>query len=299
VFGKVEAIGENVTHVKPGDYVTCTVRRPGESIYDSIGRSDITSEEVYYERGINLLHGYLTEYFVDDAEFIVRIPVGLRHLHVLAEPMSCSAKAIHQAYEAQKRLQVWEPKTAFVMGAGQIGLLATLILRLRGLQVYTFARGPVPNLKAEIVDGMEATYVSTREQSIDDVIQESGKPDIIFDATGNSSVSFGAMEHLNLNGVLIWTSITGGKELHQTPADKLNLEWVLGNKMLIGSVNANFRHFEMGIADLALGEMTYPGVLEKILTNPVEGLEQYGEMMRLLVDDPEALKVFVNVAEDN
>ena len=93
-FGVVEEIGPNVRRVKVGDYVTCTVRRPGSSIYDRIGRSDITSEEEYYERGINLRHGYLTEYFADDEEFIVRIPVGLRHLHVLAEPMSCAAKPV-------------------------------------------------------------------------------------------------------------------------------------------------------------------------------------------------------------
>jgi hypothetical protein len=53
----------------------------------------------------------------------------------------------------------------------------------------------------------------------------------------------------------------------------------------------------MGIADMALGEMTYPGVIEKILTHPVEGLENYREMMRLLVEDHSALKVFVKVAE--
>jgi hypothetical protein len=53
----------------------------------------------------------------------------------------------------------------------------------------------------------------------------------------------------------------------------------------------------MGIADLALGEMTYPGVIEKILTHPVDGLDNYREMMRLLVEDQTALKVFMNVAE--
>ena len=140
-FGVVEAVGPNVTHVKPGDYVTATVRRPGGSIYDQIGTSDMTSEEMYYERGINLLHGFLTEYYVDDAEFIVKMPVGLKHLHVLAEPMSCAAKAVQQAFEVQRRLHVWRPKMAYVMGAGQIGLLSTLVLRLRGLEVYTLARG--------------------------------------------------------------------------------------------------------------------------------------------------------------
>ena len=104
------------------------------------------------------------------------------------------------------------------------------------------------------------------------------------------------MEIIGHNGVVVWTSITGSQRSIEIPADKVNLNWVLGNKLLVGSVNANFRHFEMGIADLALGEMTYPGVIERILTNPVDGLENYHEMMRLLMEE-QALKVFVNVAE--
>ncbi len=141
-FGKVLEVGPNVRAVKVGDYVTATVRRPGGSIYDSIGHYDMTSEEVYYERGINLLHGYLTEQFVDSEQYIVRVPPGLKHLHVLMEPMSCAAKAIQQAYECQRRMKVWSPKRAFVLGAGQIGLLATLSLKLRGLEVFTLARAP-------------------------------------------------------------------------------------------------------------------------------------------------------------
>src|SRR5580692_3990024 len=241
-FGRVEQVGSAVTHVKPGDYVTCTVRRPGNSIFDRIGRSDITSEETYYERGINLLHGFLTEYYVDDCQFVVRIPIGLKHLHVLAEPMSCAAKAIQQAYEAQRRLQVWEPKLAFVTGAGQIGLLATLILRLRGLEVYTFARGAAPCLKSEIASGMGANYVSTKQKSIKEIAAEVGKPDLIIEATGSSAMAFAAMEVLGHNGVEVWTSITGGQRSLELPADKINLSWVLGNKLLVGSVNANFRH---------------------------------------------------------
>jgi threonine dehydrogenase-like Zn-dependent dehydrogenase len=297
-FGVVTEIGENVRKVSVGDYVTCTVRRPGGSIYDRIGRSDITSEEEYYERGINLLHGYLTEYFVDDEEFIVQMPVGLKNLHVLAEPMSCAAKAVEQLFEAQKRLQVWEPKIAYVTGSGQIGLLATLILRLRGLQVYTLARSPKENnVKAEIAEGYGATYVSTSEKSLQEIAAEVGKADIIVEATGSSAVAFECMEVLGHNGAIVWTSITGGERKVEVPSDALNLNWVLGNKLLLGSVNANFRHFESGIADLALGEVTYPGVTEKILTHPVDGLENYAEMMRLLVEVKEALKVWVNVAE--
>ncbi len=296
-FGIVEEVGSAVKKVKPGDYVTCTVRRPGGSIFDKIGRSDITSEEQYYERGINLRHGYLTEYFVDDEEFIVRMPVGLKHLHVLAEPMSCAAKAVEQAMLAQQRLQVWEPRTAWVTGSGQIGLLATLILRLRGIETFTLARGKKPNLKAEIAEGMGSHYISTSETSLKELTDQHGKPDLIIEATGNSAIAFECMEMLGHNGCIVWTSITGGERKVDVPSDSVNLNWVLGNKLLVGSVNANFRHFEAGISDLALGEVTYPGVLEKILTNPVDGLEGYGEMMRLLVEDRDALKVYVNVAD--
>ncbi len=273
------------------------MRRPGGSIYDQIGTSDMTSEETYYERGINLLHGFLTEHYVDDAEFIVKMPRGLDHLHVLVEPMSCATKAVQQAYEVQRRLHVWRPKIAYVMGAGQIGLLSTLALRLRGLEVYTLARSEPPQLKAELVEAMGAHYISTARTSQAELARNVGKADLIIDATGSSAVAFESMQVLGHNGVLVWTSVTGGRQHVEVPSDKVNLDWVLGNKLLLGSVNANREHFEMGIKDLALGEMMYPGVIQRILTTPIRGLDNYAQMMRALVDDNAALKVFVEVAE--
>jgi threonine dehydrogenase-like Zn-dependent dehydrogenase len=214
------------------------------------------------------------------------------------EPMSCAAKAVYQAYEAQRRMRVWRPEVAYVLGAGQIGLLTTLVLRLKGMQVYTLARGAAPNLKSEITKGFEAHYVSTKTTSMQELAKQTGKPDLIVDATGNSQLAFDAMSVIGHNGVVVWTSITGGSRSIQVPSDNINIQWVLGNKLLVGSVNANREHFEMGIRDLALGEMMYPGVAQKILTSPVAGLDNYQEMMRLLVEDDEALKVFVNVADE-
>src|SRR5437867_8116656 len=137
-FGQVEAVGPHVAELRPGDYVVATVRRPGSSIYDLIGTNDMTTDDIYFERGINLRHGYMSQYYVDDAEFIVKIPQGLKEVGVLLEPTTVVEKGIAQAYEIQRRLRVWKPKRAAVMGAGTIGLLATLVLRLKGLQVMTF-----------------------------------------------------------------------------------------------------------------------------------------------------------------
>src|SRR5882724_11893077 len=157
-FGQVEAVGPNVTEVKPGDYVVATVRRPGSSIYDLIGTNDMTTDNTYFERGINLRHGYMSEYYVDDAEFIVKIPQGLKEVGVLLEPTTIVEKGIAQAYEIQRRLRVWKPKRAAVMGAGTIGLLATLVLRLKGLQVTTFGKTPKPYLNSDLIAAIESEF---------------------------------------------------------------------------------------------------------------------------------------------
>jgi len=287
-------VGDAVRTLKPGDYVSCTVRRPGGSLFDAIGRNDVTSDEVYYERGINLCHGYMTEAFIDDAEYMVKVPKELRRLGVLSEPASVCAKAIEQAYLAQQRLQVWEPRRAFVLGAGQIGLLATMMLKLRGLEVYTLALRPGPHLKSEIAEAYGATYVSTKQTPLADLAAQVGKPDLIIEATGNAELCFRAMEVLAHNGALVWTSITGGTKDVTVDGAKINLEWVLGNKLLVGSVNGNRKHFEQGIAALSLGEHTYPGVTQRFLTNRVAGLDEFGEIMPML-EDKEALKVYVDV----
>ncbi|MDB5390056.1 MAG: theronine dehydrogenase-like Zn-dependent dehydrogenase [Planctomycetaceae bacterium] len=296
-FGRVVDVGSKVTEFQKGDLVSCTVRRPGKSLFDSIGRNDITSQDEYYERGINLCHGYLTEYFVDDAEYMVKVPPTLKHIGVLSEPASVCAKAIEQAYLAQTRLQVWNPKRAFVLGAGQIGLLATMMLRLKGLDVFTIARAPGPHRKSQIAEAYGATYISTQEQSMQELARKVGAPDLIFEATGSSQIAFQAMEVLGNNGVLIWTSVTGGQEQVLVPGDSINLKWVLGNKLLVASVNGNRKHFETGIKDLAHGEAQFPGVTEQILTHPLAGLDRFEEMMHLLVHEKNALKVFVNVSE--
>lgn len=296
-FGVVEEVGENVTSFQKGDFVTATVRRPGNSIFDLIGTNDMTSDDTYYERGICNLHGFLTEYMVEDEEYVVRVPDGITNLHCLMEPMSVVAKAIWQMDEVQRRLKVWKPKVAFVMGAGQIGLLATLFLRLRGCEVYTIARTEGPNIKSEICEGYGATYVSTRQQSVEDLIEKVGRPDVVIEATGSSHVAFKSLEYVGKNGCVVWTSLTIVDQMIEIPADRINQEFVLGNKVLVGSVNGNRTHFELGIEYLALGEATYPGITEKILTNPVQGFANHEELIRLLVEDKSALKVYLDIAD--
>jgi threonine dehydrogenase-like Zn-dependent dehydrogenase len=294
-FGRVLEVGPNVRDLKPGDYVVATVRRPGGSIYDTIGTYDMTTDDTYYERGINLRHGYLTERYVDDPEYIVKVPAALKEAGVLLEPTSVVEKGIEQAYEIQRRLKVWRPERAAVVGAGTLGLLATLALRLRGLEVTTLARTEPPTLNSELVEALDARYVSTRRVPLLQAAEEYGPFDIFFEATGASSVVFESMEALGPNGVLVLTGIAGGDRTVEVPGDRILLGFVLGNKVAVGSVNANRSYFERGVQDMALAAAQYPGWPERLLTHPVQGLENYEEMIRLLTEEKSAIKVFVEV----
>jgi threonine dehydrogenase-like Zn-dependent dehydrogenase len=294
-FGRVLEVGPNVRGLEPGDYVVATVRRPGSSIYDRIGTYDTTTDETYYERGINLLHGYLTERYVDDPEYIVKVPAALKEVGVQLEPTSIAEKGIEQAYEIQRRLKVWRPQRAAVVGAGTLGLLATLILRLRGLEVTTLARTEPPTLNSELSEALGARYVSTRRVPLKEAAKEYGPFDIIFEATGVSLVAFESMEALGRNGVLVLTGISGGDRTIEIPGDHIMLGFVLGNKVAVGSVSANRTHFEHGVQDMALAEVYYPGWLARLLTHPVKGLDNYQEIIHLLTEEKNAVKVFVEV----
>ena len=296
-FGRVEAVGPSVMEVQPGDYVVATVRRPGTSLYDLIGTNDMTTDDTYLEHGINLRHGFLTEYYVDDAEFIVKVPRGLREVGVLLEPLTVVEKGIAQAYEIQRRLRVWRPRRAAVMGAGTIGLLATLVLRLRGLEVTTFGRVPRPYLNTELIEALGARYESTAEIPLLDAAAKHGRFDLIFEATGSSAVVFDSMQALAKNGVLVLSSVTGGDRKIEVPADRINLEFVLGNKVMVGTVNANREYFELGVRDLAQAEAEYAGWLGRLLTHPVKGLENYRELFEKLTTAKGAIKVYCEVAE--
>jgi threonine dehydrogenase-like Zn-dependent dehydrogenase len=296
-FGRVEAVGPNVTELKPGDCVVATVRRPGFSIYDQIGTYDMTTDDTYFERGINLRHGYLTEYYVDDVEYIVKIPQGLKEVAVLLEPTTVVEKGIAQAYEIQRRLRVWRPRRAAVMGAGTVGLLATMVLRLRGLEVTTFGLTRKPYLNADLIESLGARYESTADLPILEGARKHGPFDLIFEATGYSPVVFESLQALGKNGVLVLSSVTGGNRMVQVPADRINLEFVLGNKVMVGTVNANREYFEMGVRDMALAESEYPGWLKKLLTHPVKSLDNYRELFDHLTKPDGAIKIYCEVAD--
>ena len=301
-FGRVVDVGENVWELEPGDFVVATVRRPcGTSIYDQIGQQDFTTDTEYYEHGISRLHGFWAEFYAESADFLIKVPPAIAEVAVLLEPISIIEKGLKQAEDIQKRMDIWQPKTAAVLGTGNVGLLTVLALRLRGFEVHGFGLDlPEGYLNAELCNAIGATYDSTRELSVTDSVKKYGEYDLVFEATGYSPIVFEAMQTLNENGILILSSVTGG---HRTtdgvPSDMINQEFVLGNRVMVGTVNANREHFEMGVKDIALAEAMYPGWLSRMMTHKVEGLENFEKVFDILENGSQygAIKTYFEVAD--
>ena len=184
------------------------------------------------------------------------------------------------------------------MGAGTIGLLATVALRLRGVEVTTFALKPKPNLNAELIEQVGGRYVVSTETPIPEGAKQYGPFDLVFEATGYSPVVFDSMLALGKNGVLVLSSVTGGNRKVEVPADRINLEFVLGNKVMVGTVNASRENFEEGVRDMAQAEAQYPGWLSRLMTHPVRGLENYRTLFQQLTGNSNGIKVYCEVADE-
>src|SRR5256714_3790235 len=211
-FGEVVEAGPNVPDtIKPGTDVVSSVRRPGKSIYGKIGLQDFTTDAAYYERGINLLHGYLTEYYVEDSNFVFPLPQTLREVGVLLEPTTVGEKGINQAYEIQRRLKVWEPRKALILGSGTNGLLVAMAARPRGPELTVASLPKPPYRNSELVEELGGLYVSTQDKSLAEINEERGPFGLIMDATGFSPIIWEAAEVLGKDGVLVLSSITGGE----------------------------------------------------------------------------------------
>jgi threonine dehydrogenase-like Zn-dependent dehydrogenase len=163
--------------------------------------------------------------------------------------------------------------------------------------VTVFGRTAKPYLNSDLVEALGARYESTADLSILDGAAKYGPFDLIFEATGASSVVFESMRALGKNGVLVLSSVTGGDRRIEVPADRINLEFVLGNKVMVGTVNANREYFEMGVKDMAHAEAQYRGWLERLLTHPVRGLDNWKLLLDTLTGAKGAIKVYCVVSD--
>jgi len=222
--------------LKKGDLVSGLVRRPDPVPCPNcaVGESDMCRNGRYTERGIKEIHGFMSERWRIEPEYTIKVEPALGILSVLLEPTTVIIKALEQVLAVGQRA-FWEPKTVLVTGAGPIGLLAAGVTSLGGYEVHVLDRVET-GLKPELVRALGATYHTGS------VLDLGFEPDVIVECTGVGSVIADSVQKIGAGGVLCLTGVGAGGVTTRAVGD-MAAAAVLKNNVIVGSVNANKRHW--------------------------------------------------------
>ncbi len=282
MFGQVVEVGPAVTRVLPGDLAVFTVRRGcGQCLPCLMNRSDMCHTGNYLERGIKGLNGYQCEYVVDKEQYVVRIPPELDKVGVLCEPLSVAEKAIDEAVrlqlarlpDAPSRPDWLNGRICLVAGLGPIGLLAAVALRLRGATVFGLDIVDEGSTRPQWLEKIGGKYLDGRKVNPSQVDSLVAPMELIFESTGVASLEFNLLDALAPNGLYVLTGIPGGDRPLEIPGAQLIRQLVLGNQLLVGSVNAARDHYQMAVDDLSAARLLWGDHIEELITHRYPYLE--------------------------
>ncbi|MFF6783111.1 alcohol dehydrogenase catalytic domain-containing protein [Streptomyces sp. NPDC012510] len=267
-----------------GDLVAGVVRRPDPEPCGACvrGEFDMCRNGRYTERGIKEIDGFGAQVWCVEADYAVKLESHLQHVGVLMEPTTVVAKAWEQVERVGAR-SWFEPRRVLVTGAGPIGLLAAILGTQRGLEVHVLDRvteGPKPAL----VRDLGAIY---HAEDIEQVVS-AVCPDVIVEATGASDLVLASLTGTAPYGVVCLTGVSPAGRRVSVDAGAINREVVLQNDAVVGSVNANLRHYRQAADALAKADLSW---LERLISRRVP-LER---AMEAFTPQPDDVKVVIEL----
>jgi len=285
-LGEVVEIGPQVTRVKIGDLVVPMVRRPCPHEYCvacRADRQDFCFTGDFQERGIKEKHGFMAQYVVDDEKYMNVVPKEMRDIAILVEPLTIAEKGLMQVWQVQQRLPWSCPVTpgkaashchrAVVLGAGPVGLLGAMALVNNDFDTYVYSRESAPNPKSQLLESIGAHYISSEKITPEMLPKHIGNIDLVYEATGASSLSFEIMQYLGTNGIFIFTGVPGRKGPIEVDTDLIMRDLVLKNQVVFGTVNAGRDSFENSIRDLGTFKKRWPQAVRGLISGrfPMDG----------------------------
>ncbi|GCE27481.1 alcohol dehydrogenase [Dictyobacter alpinus] len=304
-LAEVVEVGEAVTQFRPGDLVVPEVRRPCSDPACracQAAHQDFCYTGTYTERGIQNLHGYMTNMVVDEASYLHPVPSELREVAVLTEPLTIAEKALVQALQIQARLP-WRTNAAssdepgrglraVVLGAGPIGLLGAMLFVTAGFETYVYSRAQAPNEKSTIVEAIGATYLSSETTSVEQLKERVGHIDLVYEAMDAAPLAIDVLRNLHRNGIFIFTSGTSPDHPFNIDTAAATQHLTSKNQAIIGTVNAGPATFQSAIEHLGIFQQRWPQVLPALITHRYP-MEQAKEV---LLAKPGGIKHIVSIA---
>jgi glucose 1-dehydrogenase len=267
-----------------GDLVVGIVRRPDPVPCPNcaVGEWDMCRNAKYTERGIKEIHGFMSERWRIEPEYAMKVDGSLGLLGVLLEPTTVVAKAWEQVAKVGQRA-FWEPRNVLVTGAGPIGLLAALLGKQRGLDVHVLDRVET-GAKPDLVRALGATYHAGTISGV------GFQPDVILECTGVGQVIADAIRGVAAGGVVCLTGVGSGGRVDGLPIADVAADMVLKNNVIVGSVNANKRHWFRAGEALSQADRKW---LARLVTRRAKPEDFAGALQR----QPDDIKVVVQFSE--
>jgi glucose 1-dehydrogenase len=270
--------------LKKGDLVVGIVRRPDPVPCPScaVGEWDMCRNGQYTERGIKQIDGYMSERWRIEPEYAMKVDPSLGMLGVLLEPTTVVTKAWEVVRSIGMR-SFWEPHNVLITGAGPIGLLAALIGKQAGLDVHVLDR-MTSGTKPDLVKALGATYHSVSVAKLD------FEPDIVIECTGVGQVIAESLIKVGSGGIVCLTGVGRGTAAVAPDTGSMGAAAVLRNNVVVGSVNANKRHWYKAGGVLARADREW---LERLITRR----EKPEDFQAALQRQPDDIKVIIQFSE--
>jgi threonine dehydrogenase-like Zn-dependent dehydrogenase len=167
---------------------------------------------------------------------------------------------------------------AVVLGAGPVGLLGAMALVNYDFETYVYSREPAPNPKSELLESIGAHYISAENIAPGMLPESIGNLDLVYEATGASSLAFEIIKYLGTNGIFIFTGVPGRKGPIEVDTDLMMRNLVLKNQVVFGTVNAGRDSFENSIRDLGTFTKRWPEAVKSLITGRFP-MEAYRDLL--------------------
>jgi len=232
-LGEVMEIGSGVEDLRTGDLVVSTVRLPctdADCVPCRAGQYDFCSTGHYREHGIMYLDGFMTEQLVEERHNLHPVARELRDVGVLVEP------------------------------------LGAMLLVNEGYETYIYSRSPKPNAKAAVGEAIGAKYISSEQTTIEQMAEQVGNIDLVYEAVGASKFAFDVLKYLGSNGIFVFTGVPRGEKPMEIDTERIMYNLVLKNQVLLGTVNAGPLAFDNAVRDLGVFNKRWPQALRAMIT---------------------------------
>jgi len=275
--GDVVALGDGVSSLRVGSRVAIqTVQFCGQCAMCMMGNQNLCQNRLIM--GMNAPGAY-AEYVKWRENSLFELPDGLSYEHgALAEPLSVAVHAVGLA-----SIQPYD--TAFIVGAGPIGLLTLAVLRQTA--VGRIIVSDTSNARLAVATAMGADVVVnplTQDlRAVIDAHTQGRGVDMAFEAVGASAPAQQSIEVTRNKGQVIWIG-------NSQRMIEIDMQAVVTRELrVIGSYGMSVEEFRRCLQMLADGRIPADMLINRRATL-AEGPTLFDELLA----DPETIKCLIN-----